>query len=143
MAAHEPSAEALRRAQVFWHQAQDDAQRAKKQHRAGAHLESGYLSFQAAINALAAVAYLHGQFRGPTYSAAKMAALCEELDPRFGSVAEACRALEAVQEHSPFRPPEHPAALAPLAAASLAHVQAVLQAVRAFLKENRRRYFKP
>lgn len=138
-----PTPEALRRAKVFWQQARQDAKSAAKKRRAGDHLESGYLSFQAAINALTVVCYLQGTFQVPNYSATKMASLCQDVDARFAALGPACAALEEVQAHSPFQPAAEPAVLAELSRASLEHGQAVVETVRGFLKEHRRRFFAP
>jgi hypothetical protein len=143
MEEHVPSPEALRRAQVFWQQAQQDVKSAAKRHQAGKHLESGYLSFQGAINALTVVCYLHGRFQVPNFSAVKMASLCQDLDARFEALQPACVALEQVQEHSPFQPAAEPAVLVELSRASLAGGRTVLETVRGYLKEQRRRFFAP
>ncbi|HEX7928965.1 MAG TPA: hypothetical protein VF678_15320, partial [bacterium] len=92
-----PTPEALRRAKLFWAQAEADLKDAAKKHKAKAHLESGYLSFQGAINALTVVCYLHGRFQVPNFSAAKMAAECQEVDSRFTALDGSCAALEQAQ----------------------------------------------
>jgi hypothetical protein len=138
-----PTPEALRRAQVFWRQAEADLKDATKKHKAKAHLESGYLSFQGAINALTVVCYLHGRFQVPNFSAAKMAALCQDVDGRFTALDAACAALEQAQGHSPFGPPSPPAELLAMSQAALDGGRAVVETVRGYLKEHRRRYFTP
>jgi hypothetical protein len=138
-----PTPETLRRAQVFWRQAEADLKAAAKQQKAQAHVESGYLSFQGAINALTVVCYLQGQFQVPNYSAAKMAALCQDTDERFARLAAACAALEQVQVHSPFGSPAPPDVMAQVSRAGLEGGRTVLETVRRYLKEHRRRYFAP
>ena len=142
MEAPRPSAETLRRARLFWRQARDDLKAAARRLKAGAGLESGYLSAQAASNALSTVCCLHGRFQLPTHSPARMAGLCEELDARFAALGDACAGLEEVQQHSPFAPPEPAAALA-LARRALEQGGAVCEEVRAYLREHRGRFFAP
>lgn len=103
MADSAPSPQALRRAKLFWEQAGLDSQGARQKHKARAYLESGYLSFQAALNALTAVCYLNAKFQLPNHSAVQMAGLCAAVDTRFEAVREACEALEAVQHHRSVR----------------------------------------
>ena len=138
-----PTPEALRRAQLFWRQAEDDLKAAGKRHKAKVYIEAGYLSFQGAINALTVVCYLHGQFQVPNYSAAKMAAACVEIDERFATLEAACMALEQVQHHSPFGSAGDPAAVAEDSRAGLEGGRQVLEMVRSYLKEHRREYFAP
>lgn len=138
-----PSAEALRRARLMWRQAQDDLKAAARRRKSQAHLECGYLSLQAAINALTVVCYLHGQFRPPNFSAARMAFLCQTLDPRFAALADACTVLEQVQSYSPFGVPAAPEALTQASQAGLEAGTAVVGAVRDYLREHRRRFFAP
>jgi hypothetical protein len=101
------------------------------------------LSFQAALNALTVVCYLNGRFQPPNFSTARMAALSAELDPRFEAVRAACDALESVQHRSPFEAEPDPVALGELGRSSLSHSTQVVEAVRAYLKEHRKRFFAP
>jgi hypothetical protein len=137
MAETAPTSQALRRAKLFWEQALLDRKGAEQKRKAKAHLESGYLNFQAALNALAAVCYLNGKFQIPNHSAARMAALCAEMDPRFEAIQEAGAALEAVQQRSPFDAEPDAAALAELSRAAQEDGGKVLDAVRSYLKERR------
>jgi hypothetical protein len=138
-----PSPQVLRRARLFWEQAILDGRSARDKHKASAHLESGYLSFQSALNALTAVCYLNGRFQLPNFSAVQMAGLCAEVDGSFDAIGEACAALDAVQQHSPFDAKADPAALANLSRESLAHGAHIVAAVRTYLKERRKRFFAP
>lgn len=138
-----PSPQTIRRAKLFWEQAAQDQESARRKQRDAAPLEAAYLSFQAALNALTAVCYLHGRFQLPNFSALRMAALCTELDGRFEKISSACEALEAVQERSPFDAAPDAAALDTLGKASVDHGARVLEAVRAYLKEHRRVFFAP
>jgi len=138
----QPTAETLRRARIFWEQARDDLKMAAKMLRSGAALDSSYLSAQAASNALSAVCCLHGRFQLPAHSPARMAALCAELDSRFAVLGDACGGLEEAQQHSPFAPPEASAAAA-LAKKALEYSERVCEEVRAYLRENRARFFAP
>ena len=137
-----PSEQALRRAKLFWDQAEQDT-RAAKDKLKRAPLESAYLSFQAALNALTVVCYVNGRFQLPNFSTTRMAALCVELDPRFETIREACEALEAVQQHSPFAAEPDSVALAALGKSSFEHSARVVEAVRAYLREHRERFFAP
>lgn len=143
MAASAPTSQTARRAKLFWEQAGQDHKRAEKKHKAREHLESGYLSFQAALNALTVVCYLNGKFQLPNFSAVRMAALCADIDPRFEALREPCAALEAVQQRSPFDTAPDAADLAELSRASLEHGTQVLDAVRRYLKDQRQHAFAP
>jgi hypothetical protein len=138
-----PSPQAVRRARLFWEQAAQDHGAARDKQRGHAPLEAAYLSFQAALNALTAVCYLNGRFQLPNFSTARMAALCAEVDGRFEAILAACEALEAVQERSPFDAAPDAAALDALGKASVGHGTQVLEAVRGYLKEHRKRFFAP
>jgi len=138
-----PTPHALRRAKLFWEQAGLDSRGARRKHKARAYLESGYLSFQAALNALAAVCYLNAKFQLPNYSAVQMAGLCAAVDARFDAIREACEALEAVQQHGPFDSGADEAGLARLSAEGLRQSARVIAATRAYLKAHRKRFFAP
>jgi hypothetical protein len=142
-----PSAETLRRAKLCWEQALADLAAAARMERARAYLECGYLSLQAALNALTAICYLNGEVRPPSFSPVRMAALCAEADPRFAALHAPCAALEAVQERGPFDPAPAPAQDEALGRSGLEQGQAVLALVRSYLKEqrgkDRRRCFAP
>ncbi|HUJ75064.1 MAG TPA: hypothetical protein VL359_09405 [bacterium] len=145
MAPHAPSDQALHRARVSWLQSVTDYRSAQKRRRQRAYLESAYLSFQSALNALSAVCHAHRRYQIPNFSTVQLAALCEEFDARFADVREACAALEKVQDYSPFAQGAtgHDRELARVAQAALRHAGLVHKAVRAFLKENRKRFFAP
>jgi hypothetical protein len=143
MAESAPTPQALRRAKLFWEQAALDSQGARQKHKAHAYVESGYLSFQAALNALTAVCYLNAKFQLPNHSAVQMAGLCAAVDPGFDAIREACTALEAVQHHSPFEAEPDTTGLAQLSAAGLKHSAQVIEAARAYLKAHRKRFFAP
>lgn len=138
-----PTPEALRRAKLFWEQASEDHRNAGKKLKAKAYLESGYLSFQAALNALSVVCYLNGKFRLPNHSTAQMAALCAGIDPRFEAVRDACEGLDAVQQQSPFGPQPDDTALDGMSRTALHNGKSVLDAVSGYLKANRRHAFAP
>ena len=127
----------MRRARLCWEQAREDHRAARDKQRRHAPLEAAYLSVQAALNALTAVAYLNGRFQLPNFSPARMAALCVEVDWRFEAVVAACESLERVQEHSPFDAASDAATLDALGKASVAQSAQVLDAVRAYLKARR------
>jgi hypothetical protein len=141
--APDPSPESLRRAKLFWEQAREDHRNARKKRKAKEHLESGYLSFQAALNALTVVCYVNGQFRLPNHRTVGMAGLCAGIDARFEALREACGELDTVQDRSPFDAQPDGAALAELSRTALAHGERVLAAVAAYLKEHRARMFSP
>ncbi len=143
MAAPAPTPQTVRRAKLFWEQAGQDRKNAEMKHKAREHLESGYLSFQAALNALTVVCYLNGKFQLPNFSAVRMAALCADIDPRFEALREACAALEAVQQRSPFDAAPDAAVLAELSRTSLERGAQVLDAVRLYLKDHRKHAFAP
>ena len=137
-----PSGQALRRAQLFWEQSNQDI-RAAKDKLKRAPLESAYLSVQAALNALTVVSYLNGKFQLPNFSTARMAAEAAGVDSRFETLREACEALEAVQHRSPFEADPDPVALADLGKTSFDHGRHVIDSVRGYLKEHQKRFFSP
>lgn len=145
-----PSTETLRRARMFWEQSGQDLKEARRQLRAGASLESGYFSLQAALNALSAVCILHGHVQLPQTSTLHMLALCREEDPCFDHLGEACTGLEAAAEQSPFRElaasSDAGGDKAAGEAAGKAHLEqcdSVIKTVRGYLKDNRKRFFAP
>lgn len=142
-ASHDTEPPFLRRARAYWEQSGVDEREAWLRWKAGDHLTSGYLSLQGAINALLAVAHLQGHAQLPTHSPAQLAGICAEADPRFGELTAACEALEAVQERSPFDRERDAAAEQAQARACYDHGVRVRGTVKAYLKENRRRYFSP
>lgn len=141
--AESPSAETLRRARVFWRQSGEDLKGAKGKLRAGAYLDSGYFSLQAALNALSAVCYLHGHVQLPQSSTLRMLALCRAADPRFHELDGACMALEDAAGQDPFAPPKEADGGKAASKARLQQSTAIIQAVRAHLKHNRKRFFAP
>jgi hypothetical protein len=72
-----------------------------------------------------------------------MVSLCQTFDSRFAALAEACTVLERVQVYSPFDAPAMPEALAQASHAGLEAGTAVVEAVRDYLREHRRRFFAP
>ena len=138
-----PSAQALRRAQVCWEQSRQDLKRAKGKLRGGEYLESAFVSLQAALNGLATVCYLHGHFQLPLSSPVELLALCREADRHFEALEASCLALEAAAEQNPFRTPPGEGADKSACQATYGHSDAVLSAVRGYLKENRKRFFSP
>ena len=138
-----PSPETARRARVFWEQSRQDLKGARRQLRAGAYLDSGYASLQAALNALSAVCYLQGHLQLPQSSPVRMLALCRAAHPRFGELEEACMALEEAAEQNPFAPAKDADGGKAAGKARLAQSGAVVKSVRAYLKDNRGRFFAP
>jgi HEPN domain-containing protein len=137
------SPEALRRAQVMWEQSGDDLRAAKRKLREREPLDASFFALQAAVNALAAVARLSGEFQLPHHSPMQLLGFCADADDRFAALHEPCVALEAVQEQDPFRGEESAEALTRQGKAALAHATTVHKTVRAFLKTHRKRYFAP
>jgi len=141
--AQAPTAEALRRARMFWEQSQADLKEARSQLRKRANLDSSFLSFQAAINALTSLCYLHGEYRVPNFSTTQLAAKLQGYDPHFEQVEDAARALESVQELNPYRDDRDEAEERKLAKAYYDHGNAILKTVRGYLKTHRKRFFTP
>jgi len=137
-----PSAQSIRRAKLFWEQATQDLKGAREK-LPSAPLESAYGCFQAALNALTTVCYLNGRYQLPNFSTARMAALCAEFEPAFESLRAPCDELESVQHRSPFDKAPDPQALAELGRTSLAASTQVVDRVRDYLKEHRKRFFAP
>jgi len=138
-----PTAETLRRARMFWEQGQADLAEAKRLRRAGSHLDSSYLSFQAAINALTSVCYLHGEFRVPNFSTVQLAALLQGFDAQFERVEAAAQALESAQELNPFAGERDLAEEQRRAEEFYDHGYSIVKTVRGYLKANRKRFFAP
>lgn len=137
------SPEALRRAQVMWEQSGDDLRAAKGKLREREPLEASFFALQAAVNALAAVARLSGEFQLPHHSPMQLLGICADADERFAALHEPCVALETVQEQDPFRGEHSPEELTRQGKAALAHATMVHKTVRAYLKTHRRRFFAP
>ncbi len=138
-----PSAESIRRAQVFWEQSGEDLKAAKAELKRRDFLQSSFMSLQAAVNALSAVCHLHGHFQLPPGNPGQLAALCAETEPRFTEWVDACPALEEAMERNPFDPHRDPEEEAVLGRRCLAEVEPLLRLVKSYLKENRARFFKP
>lgn len=138
-----PSADGLRRARTFWEQSQADLKEARRRMRARAYLDSSYLSYQASLNALTTVCYLHGEYRVPNHSTEQLAAKVEALVPHLAPVEEPAQALEAVQELNPFAPDRDAAEERRQSRLYYDHSDSILKAVRAYLKAHRKRFFAP
>lgn len=130
--------EHLRRAKLFLEQAGADLKEAQRHLRKGAALESGYLSLQAAMNAMSALAHAHGDYRLPSHSPARLAQhLCDgplalAPDDEAGRTPwlDPAAALEAVQMRGPFDATRDPAAEKAEAAAHLEYAGALLKLVK-------------
>lgn len=138
-----PNEEVVRRAEVFWRQSRDDLKAARRALKGHEHLECSYLSFQAALNALTSVCYLQGRVQLPNFSTVQLAAICAEHDGRFAALEEPAGSLETVQRWDPFRTETAPEDAPALARENYRHGEAVLNTVRGYLKEHRRRFFRP
>ncbi len=138
-----PTPATRRQAQVTWQQSLADLRSARRKLRQRALLDAGYLSLQTAVNALATVCRLQGLFQIPHHSLSDLIGLCCEADPRFEALRDVPAVLDEVLLKSPFAPAEDPLAEAPHAEACLREAGRVVELVRGYLKENRRRYFAP
>ncbi|MBI4082668.1 MAG: HEPN domain-containing protein [Candidatus Lambdaproteobacteria bacterium] len=136
-----PTPDTLRRARVYWEQSRADLKLSRRRLREGAFLECAYFSLQAATNALSTVCRLHGHVQLPQHSLGRLAELCAEADGRFRGPAPSLAALEAVMARSPFEPPQPDAEAQ--SRACLDHAETILDTVRGYLREHRRRYFAP
>lgn len=138
-----PSPEAVRRARAFWEQSRQDLKEARRKLNSKSYLDSSYLSLQAAINSMMSVCYLNGEFRVPNFSTIQLAGRLEGFDARFRAIAPHCRALEEVQGRSPYDPARDEADERSQSRLNYAQGDAILKAVRGYLKENRKRFFSP
>ena len=138
-----PPAESVRRARVFWEQSRQDLKSARGQQRAGAYLDGRFFSLQAAVNALSAVCHLHGHFQLPNSSVLQLLALCREADPRFELLDLACAELEQAAQQNPFAQGIATGGEKAAGSAGLKQCEAVVKAVRGYLKDNRKRFFAP
>ncbi len=138
-----PSPETLRRAQAYWQQGQADLKEARRHRRARAHLESAYFSFQAAVNALVSVCYLEGHYQVPTHSVLRLTGLLQGHDERFAALQAAAESLEGAQQLNPFAAERDAAQEQAQARLYYDQSAAILDAVRAYLKVHRKRYFSP
>jgi hypothetical protein len=138
-----PTPEAVRRARTFWEQGQADLKESRRRLRARAWLDSSYLSFQASLNALSSVCTLHGEFRLPSHSTGRLAALAQGYDPRFAALGEPAQELEAVQELNPYAAGRDAAEEQRRSRLYYAHSDSILKAVRGYLKTHRRHFFAP
>ena len=138
-----PTAEALRRARLFWEQGQADLKEAQRLLRARSHLESSYLSFQAALNALTCVCYLHAEFRVPNFSPQRLLAVLQGYEPDFARLEAAAQALEAAQALNPFAAERDATEEQRQSRLYYDHSDSILEAVRGYLRTHRRRFFSP
>ena len=141
-----PSEDTIRRARTFWEQSRLDLAEARRRLRAGEGLDASYFSFQAAINALTSLCYLHGEFRVPNHSTTQLTARLQELAPEFGEtpvLAEAAAALEAVQGMTPYAPQRDADEERRRGRLYYDHGSAILSAVKHYLKRHRKRFFAP
>lgn len=141
-----PSADTLRRARTFWEQSGLDLAEARRRLRGGDGLDASYLSFQAAINALTSLCYLHGEFRVPNHSATQLAARLQELEPELDptpALAEAAAALDAVQGLTPYAAQRNPDDERRHGRLYYDHGSAILNTVKRYLKRHRKRFFAP
>ena len=138
-----PSAESIRRAQLFWEQSAQDLKAAKAESKGRDFLQSSFMSLQAAVNALSAVCHLHGHFQLPPGNPSQLAALCAETEPRFAELIDACPALGQALERNPFDPHRDAEEEAALSRRCLAELEPLLRLVKGYLNDNRERFFKP
>ena len=138
-----PSPDILRRARNYWEQSGEDCKDAGRRLQQHHWLDASYLDYQSAVNALICVCYLHGEIRVPANSAVQLAALCAADAPRFAELEEACAELEDVLQRGPYDAGRDPGEEERLAQSCRTHADTVRNTVRGYLKENRKRYFKP
>jgi HEPN domain-containing protein len=139
----DPTPHALRRARTFWEQSQADLAEARRKLRARAWLDSSYLSYQASLNALTCVCYLHGEYRVPNFSTLQLAVKLQGFDPAFARVEPAAQALEAAQNLNPYAPERDEADEQRQSRLYYDHGATILKAVRGYLKAHRARFFAP
>ena len=137
------SGETIRRSRLFWEQSRQDLREAKSRLRREAFLESGYLAFQAAINALSAVCLLHGHYRLPNSAPLLLLGLCREFDRRFADLDDSCQALGEAAAGSPFAEATPTGNARAKAEDHLRETERILAAVRGYLKENKKRFYSP
>lgn len=133
----------LRRARACWEQSLADLKEARALLRQGRQLQSAYLSLQAALNAMASVCTLHGEFQYPAHSPTQMSSICASLDAHFNALAAPCAALESVQEQNPFAEEVSSPESRKEAREAYRHGKNVLGVVRGYLRTHRQKYFKP
>lgn len=138
-----PGPDALRRARNYWEQSGEDCKDAGQRLQHRNWLDASYLHYQSAVNALICVCHLHGKFRVPANSAVQLAASCAGEEPRFAGLREACGELEEVLQRGPYDAGRDPLEEERLANRCQAHAGIVRDTVRGYLKDNRKRYFKP
>lgn len=138
-----PGPDALRRARTFWEQSQADLKDARRRLRARDWLQSSYLSYQASLNALISVCYLHGELRPPNASTLQLSALLQGYDPHFERVEAAAQELDAAHELNPYAAERDEADERRRSRLYYDHSDSILKTVRGYLKTHRRRFFAP
>jgi len=133
----------LRRARLMWEQGQADLKEARRLLRARSYLDSAFFSFQASINALTSVCYLHGEYRPPTHSPLRLVGVLQDYDAHFAGLGPAAEALEAVQELNPYAAERDAEDEQRRSRLYYDHSDSILKSVRGYLKRNRRRFFAP
>ncbi|MDH4120159.1 MAG: hypothetical protein OEV94_00420 [Deltaproteobacteria bacterium] len=147
-----PSPETLRRCRLTWEQTQADWKQARGLSR-GEPIQACFLAVQAAANALWVVCRLNGLLLVPLHDLGEMLNLAGESDPRFLALTDQVSSLREAVELDPFAPPGSPAAgptetqaqpdLHALAGKCLVESAEVLEGVRGYLTDNKKRFFKP
>ena len=137
-----PSAEILRRARAHWEQAGEDLRQARRALGKGDPVQGGFMSLQAAQNALRVPCLLHGHVMPPLHSPAALAALLGAEVPELTALAAPCGVLEEAQGLNPFARRD-PGEEREQAARALEQAEAVLAQIKAYLKARKHRYFAP
>ncbi|MDH4248376.1 MAG: hypothetical protein OEW39_11235 [Deltaproteobacteria bacterium] len=138
-----PSPESVRRARTHWQLAGESLRQAQKEHQARHFIQGGFLSLQAAQNALNTLCQLQGHILPPLHSPSALSTLVTADIPALEGLIAPCHALEAVQGLNPFAGQRDDETEQAQSKQALDHAQAVLTQVRAYLKAHRKRFFAP
>ena len=138
-----PSEETLRRARAHWEQAGEDLRQARRALGKGDPVQGGFMSLQAAQNALRVPCLLHGHVMPPLHSPAALAALLGAEIPELAALGAPCGALEEAQGLNPFAAQRDTGEEREQAARALEQAEAVLGLIKTYLKNRKRRYFAP
>ena len=138
------SERSIQRAKVSWEQSKEDLEMAKSMIKT--HPDTScLLSSQAAINAFSSILQAHGHFQLPAYSSTELLNLCNSVSPAVEEARSKCSVLDSALNrdlfgHSSLKNIQFTPAFA---RTSFEASRKILRIVRAYLKENRQRFFDP
>ena len=138
------SEQSIQRARVSWEQSKEDLEMAKSFIKTNPNT-SCLLSNQAAINAFSSILQAHGHFQLPAYSSTEMLNICNSVASEVEETRPQCEVLDSAlnrdllghtsQKNIQFTPA--------FAKTSYEASRQILKIIKAYLRENKARFFAP